>query len=114
MCLTACLAPRLPSRDETFALNSGVPPDCSRKTVTRRVAENAQRDERSLQAPIWMVCRESYIRGRIFVREHARCWSSFEDLKRRNRLSVGPGCVRSEAVSIAQYQSRTQHSVDMS
>lgn len=31
-----------------------------------------------LQAPIWMVCRASYIHGRIFVRAHARFGSSFE------------------------------------
>ena len=36
--------------------------------------------EQILQAPIWIVCRASYIHGRVFVREQARFWGSFEML----------------------------------
>jgi hypothetical protein len=64
-----------------------------------------------LQAPIGMVCRASYIHGRLFVREHGRFWAH---LKQENRLNAGSrfGCL--EEVSIAQYQDRTQHSVGRS
>jgi hypothetical protein len=40
--------------------------------------------------------------------------SSGPRLKRRNRVRVGSGLVRFEAVSIAQYHGRIQHSVSRS
>jgi hypothetical protein len=60
----------------------------------------------------WMVCRTSYIHGKVlFVRT-----ADFGGLvgSERNRFSCWSRWVRLEAVSIAQYQGRIQHSVDRS
>jgi hypothetical protein len=67
--------------------------------------------EQSYRRQFLIVCRASYIHGGLFVREHGRFWTH---LKQRNRLNVGSGFVRPEAISIAQYQERTQLSVDRS
>src|ERR1019366_6720738 len=59
-----------------------------------------------------MVCRTSYIHGKVlFVRT-----ADFGGLvgSERNRFSCWSRLVRLEAVSIAQYQGRIQHSVDRS
>jgi len=60
--------------------------------------------ERILQAPIWIVCRASYIHWGIFVSEHGRFRAH---LKQGNRLNAGSRFVCLEAVSIAQYQDLT-------
>jgi len=75
---TALPSTRLPSRDKTFSFRSSV-----LKTVpSLGVAEDAKKDEWSLHAPIWMVCRASYIDRRFwFVRPF-----SGPRLKQRNRL----------------------------
>jgi hypothetical protein len=68
-CLTVCLVTAR-HRDEAFSFRSGVLPDCSRKTVTQSGGGGRCVNERgSLHAPIWMVCRTSYIHGRfLFAR----------------------------------------------
>ena len=77
LCRCAPTSTRLLSGNETFwlAINSsfrsGVLPDGSRRpSPTLGVAEHSQR-RRSLHAPIWLVCRASYILWRSLTRAHA-------------------------------------------
>src|ERR1035437_97752 len=120
LCRCTPTSTRLLSGDETFwfAINgsfrSGVLPDCSRKPYPVWACRKMHKKMHKKMGEVymrqfWMVCRTSYIHGKVlFVRT-----ADFGGLvgSERNRFKWWSRFVRLEAVSIAQYQGRIQHSV---
>jgi len=96
LCRCALTSTRLLSRDETFWFAIITAPFAAAYSLI--AAENRHpvwawrkmhnKDGRSLQAPIWMVCRVSYIQGKgLFVRT-----SDFGGLVGSERNRLGCGC----------------------
>src|ERR1035437_6611747 len=113
LCRCTPTSTRLLSGDETFwfAINgsfrSGVLPDCSRKPYPVWACRKMHKKMHKKMGEVymrqfWMVCRTSYIHGKVlFVRT-----ADFGGLvgSERNRFKWWSRFVRLEAVSIAQYQ----------